>query len=1424
MQIRFPFASISLFAYLAAMAGCGDDIARMNGTGTGGSGGSSGGSNAGSGGSGGGGSGGTGGSVGGTGGRGGTGGTGGTGGSVGGTGGRGGTGGTGGTGGSVGGTGGRGGTGGTGGTGGSVGGTGGRGGTGGTGGTGGSMAGSGGGGTAGGGTGGGGTGGGGTGGGGTGGGGTGGGGTGGGGTGGTQSCYSVAFVAPTNGATLTVNDDTNNTCADGFQYTVRITTAAPDGTMVQLFNNGNTLLGTATVASGAASFAVQLASLGQSALSIQFPTTAACADPTTRSTVTVNCPASAPTCNISQPTISATHIALNGVLAPAGDRASQPGSPYQVTFVVTTNAEDGQMVTLAYNTTPPGTPTTLTATVANGSATFGVPLSPDGTYSVTATCRNAANVTGMSAATSFPVDTTAPNLTVTSPMPNQFLGPTALDTQGRFNVCGRTTSTDAAGLPASLGLAARNLCVSLNGSPTCIDTAPVTAINTNTCIPVMCPGGAPFDVTVTLKDGAGNPTTTTVQGVSCASTLPSVQIIKPVSDGPTFNDPSRHILAANAPVGVRDLDATTPGAQADVVACTDRNGTAQLLIGVTLTPLGSDVTTVAAVPADGCPSGFGFVARFSGVTLPDSLENTGGTLNTATELRVKVTDALNPASVTTSVPVAVWVDPVAPALSLGMPANLCGSFQQSSTTVTQAVTFSAETSLVTLQVTNGASTRTYMPTSFATGVATFSAVDFNPGQNDVTATEDDPAGNRTTFATVPCTVFIGSAPVVTFSTPTSGQILCAMGSTTAGCVQDADGSSAGWQGPITVHVTGDGQPIVGTNVSFSANAMSIGMATTDSNGNATIGPTGIMLPEGSVTITATTDNIPNRGVGTGTAVVTVDLVPPTAPPDITVTVTDRRRTTMRLDWVAPNDGGSRVAGYEIRYAPFMIDSSNFDSGTTVIPYTNIPPLGGAADTATATPLYIETNYWFALRARDAAGNLGPIVATATPTRADFQTTVLTGGAAADHIGQDVDGSGDFGRPAGLSFTGDNISDLLVGTNGAGRAYLFMGSSTGYAATPTVTFTGAAAGFGQAVANAGDLDGDLLDDIAIAATDDGTGKVFIYSRKSPVPASWGTTNSWPATLTDAQASYVISADGTLTGMSFRSLARLGNFDGQGADDLLVAFRINTAAAGNGVVFVVKGSPTFASVTIPNSSAALRVDGALPGISFGNANIGLGSFLNHGFVSSSSTAGTVFAFAGQTTAGPISAAMNDDSVVGIAADRYGFTLGLLGPLGPSPAAISIGATVGQYVDVHLGTASTGPFTGINGGAPAAAVRFTDSASGNSFGVVNIGGGVKGTAVTASIVGDGSPDLVVGGQAGVNLPLYVIDGAVIPTMSGSVNLATRPPGVGTVSVPGRMPSGWTGYTIGTIIPDSNGDTYADFAVGEFTTSAAGRVVVFH
>src|SRR5204863_9531597 len=106
-----------------------------------------------------------------------------------------------------------------------------------------------------------------------------------------------------------------------------------------------------------------------------------------------------PTCNISQPTITATHPALNGVPAPAGDRASAVGSPYQVNFVVTTNAEDGQPVTLTFNAT------TLNGSASGGSVSFGVPLSPDGTYQVSATCRNAAGATGTVVPNSYPADT-----------------------------------------------------------------------------------------------------------------------------------------------------------------------------------------------------------------------------------------------------------------------------------------------------------------------------------------------------------------------------------------------------------------------------------------------------------------------------------------------------------------------------------------------------------------------------------------------------------------------------------------------------------------------------------------------------------------------------------------------------------------------------------------------------------------------------------------------------------------------------------------------------------------------------------------------------------------------------------------------------------------------------------------------------------
>ena len=110
------------------------------------------------------------------------------------------------------------------------------------------------------------------------------------------------------------------------------------------------------------------------------------------------------------------------------------------------------------------------------------------------------------------------------------------------------------------------------------------------------------------------------------------------------------------------------------------------------------------------------------------------------------------------------------------------------------------------------------------------------------------------------------------------------------------------------------------------------------------------------------------------------------------------------------------------------------------------------------------------------------------------TTVLSG-VGTDGIGIDVDGSGDYGGPS-TGFVADGYSDLIVGGTGGTRVYIFFGSATGYSTTPSVTITGTVANFGQAVVNAGDLDGDGLDDIAIASPSDGSGRVFIFSRKNP----------------------------------------------------------------------------------------------------------------------------------------------------------------------------------------------------------------------------------------------------------------------------------------------------------------------------------------
>ena len=609
---------------------------------------------------------------------------------------------------------------------------------------------------------------------------------------------------------------------------------------------------------------------------------------------------------------------------------------------------------------------------------------------------------------------------------------------------------------------------------------------------------------------------------------------------------------------------------------------------------------------------------------------------------------------------------------------------------------------------------------------------------------------------------------------------------------------------------------------------------TDSRKEDALNPVSDAHQDTSLDGASTRDASTSDAAGTSDGAIPVDGG--AVPTDLTATVLDRRQTSFHLVWPAPaTASGAKVSGYEVRVAKQPITAQNFDDTAVTLAetYAGTPAAPGQADKLDVKNLNIEQPYYFAVVGKDAAGTRGTILATATAVQAQFQTTILSG-TGTDGIGEDLDGSGDFGTASNLSFTADGFSDLIVGDSGGKKVYVYFGSATGYASLPGITISGSVADFGKAVANAGDLDGDGLADLAIASPGDGGGgKVYIFSRKNP-PSSWGTSGKWPATLTDTQANYVLTADATYAGgigsiQPRQGLARLGNFDGTGSDDLAVGLALHASA--NGGLLIVKGSTSFASGTIPDTTGAqtIEIDGTATGGLFGFATVGIGPFFGassaSGLVASAPAASAIYGFPGQTATTPLTAAAASNAVTGVTADVYGLNLGFLGQAGGSPGAVTVAAPNAGYVDVYLGNIAKGPLLG--GGQPAASFRLRDTAAGNSFGVVNVGGGIKGTSQSVSLIGgDAVPDLVVAGQAEAGSPVYILSGAVVGALTGTVDISAAPTEVvpPIVKVLNRFPSGWGGYAGTGIVVDSNGDGYGDFAIGEFAPGGAGRVVVFY
>ncbi|MCK6533011.1 MAG: FG-GAP-like repeat-containing protein [Polyangiaceae bacterium] len=1234
------------------------------------------------------------------------------------------------------------------------------------------------------------------------------GGSGTGGTGGTGGdggkCPNLSFTAPTSGTKLGAGADKDGDCSNGIQVDVAVSTSAKDGAAATLRADGQSV-GTATAAGSKLLFKdVQLASSGSTTLEVELDD-----DPSCTATIDVTSECGGAACEISKPVVSATHPELNGVpVAEGGDRVSAPGQDYQVAFEVKTTIEDGQPVTLTVD----GKAQAAVALAQGGTAKFaGVTLVPDGDHEVSATCAPKVGSNGTSAKVKLPVDTTPPDLVNATPVDDTFIGPTEdvnpSKTGLQFKVCGESTAADAVDLPASLGAGKDNFCVAIGtASPQC-SAAQAGAVGGKNggCVELDCPGGAPFDLNVTLKDDAGNPTIKSLKGIRCASSLPGVQIIEPV-DG-TGSDVSKHILAATATQVRKDQDGTKAGAQYSVTACSNVAGTGTLRAGIsgsTLTVVASNVATAPAQASDNCPAGYGHVVKFTNADLPDSTVTTDGknALVAGTELEVEVTDVSTAKG--KSPAVKVWVDSTAPNIYAWVPADLCGKLFQSPTDVTQNVVFGSTNSPVALTVTSNGTPANYTETSWANGFSTFNNVTFKVGSNDIAATTTEPSGNTAALKT-PCAAMVGNPPVVTWTAPTQSSALNAS--------TDGDGGTAGWQGAVSVQtdIGGSGATVTFT-VTCGATETTLGTANVNASGVASLA--NVTLPEcGSATLKATTSSVAGKGVGTSSlANKVVDTVAPSAATGITATVKDRRATSFTLSWTAPGDGSATVAGYDIRVSKSPITAGNF-SAAEAVTYSGTPKAAGQVETLTVNGRVIETGYYFAVAAIDAGGNKGTIAATASAAKATFNQTILSGGTG-ERMGFRVDGAS--------SINGDSLSDLIVGTAGQNKAYAWFGSATGYATAPSITFTGASGtSFGIAATPVGDIDGDGLVDVAIGASADaGRGRVYVFKGRA----------NWAASYSQAQADYVIDvdpvADSKFTASSFGvTIAALGDFDGDGpADFAVAAYFYGVSGARQGYVAVIRGVPTGqtfpATVTLPADvgTRAIAYVGEAGNNQFGLAITSMGGFYGgskSAMVVGAPLGGKVYSFQGGTgTTGTIQAGTAKEIYTGSVALRTGNPVTHLGASGVGVGSPGLASNAGGDARLFFGNGTTvfsaSATTFSNSAAPALGDRFGNAVFGSAF---------SGSAVAASWIGGAGVDIAMSSVAENGGParLYLAEASKLTASGDIVALAD-------IVVP--LPSGWVGSSSGSSsIRDCDGDGYGDIAVGEHLVTATpydGRVLV--
>ena len=302
-------------------------------------------------------------------------------------------------------------------------------------------------------------------------------------------------------------------------------------------------------------------------------------------------------------------------------------------------------------------------------------------------------------------------------------------------------------------------------------------------------------------------------------------------------------------------------------------------------------------------------------------------------------------------------------------------------------------------------------------------------------------------------------------------------------------------------------------------------------------------------------------------------------------------------------------------------------------------------------------------------------------------------------------NGYFGVSAGSAgdVNADGYDDVVVGAygienegTGEGRAYVFLGSPSGLAATAAWTAwiaesESSRASFGYSASSAGDVNGDGFADVVVGAKDYengeyGEGKAEVYSGSS---SGLETSPAWSAELDEQSAAFG------------RSVAPAGDVNGDGYDDVVVgAPGSGSSSFSLGRAYVYLGSQeglATSAAWIAESSqeedyfgASVASAGDVDGDGFADVVVGAFYYETGGY-----QAGGAFAYLG--------------SAAGLATDPAWTAA----PAQSGQEGASFGASVASAGDVN-----GDGYADVVVGAPAFASGTSDG--GQAFGYLGLGGG--------------------------------------------------------------------------------------------------------